>query len=69
MNDICFYFLSDLLQLFRYLRHLLVLSKKLNCDILKSKSAKSSTQVILLKVLYSVLNNVTGIVLLADFDL
>ena len=45
MNDICFYFFSDLSQLFRYLPPLLTLSK-LNYEILKSKSAKSITPVI-----------------------
>ena len=59
LND-SFYFLSDIPRLFRYLRHLLILSKKLNYEILKSKSAKSSSHII-----HNVVNNVTCVVLLS----
>ena len=67
MNDICFYFLSDLPRLFGYLRYLLNLSKKLNYEILTSKSAENTSQVIS-DIIHSVVNNITCVVLLADFD-
>ena len=44
MNDICFYFVSNLLRLYRYLWNLSIKAKLLNFKIISSTQSKSKAK-------------------------